>query len=56
MCIPLRVKLHDDVDLQSLLDVIPPRFTGADFQGLTSAALLNASKRIITTIESQYGI
>lgn len=43
------------VDFISLTDKIPLTFTGADFQGLTSTALLNASKRIINKIEQEYG-
>ncbi len=50
-----RLNLAKDVDLNDLIKVIPNNFTGADFYGLTSQAVLQAAKRKIKEINTIFG-
>jgi SpoVK/Ycf46/Vps4 family AAA+-type ATPase len=50
-----RLNLAKDVDLNELIKVIPNNFTGADFYGLTSQAVLQAAKRKIKEINIIFG-
>lgn len=48
--------MDKDVDFNTIVEEIPDNFTGADFYGLTSQAVLLAVKRKITEINKIYGM
>ena len=50
------MNLEKDVNFETLVHMIPDNFTGADFYGLTSQAVLLAVKRKIAKINKLYGL
>lgn len=46
-----KLKLLEDVNFKELVDMIPKNFTGADFYGLTTKAVMTAVRRTTEQIE-----